>query len=123
MKEIQRLKTENYMIHFYIDKCLYIEFEAYPIYHWTHLPTNTTGFSYIDINNESNQIDYEKGQCLKKFEGSFIIHDMESRLYFTDDEYWGEDLKEMNDLYQNVIIPFVKKYIETYGVKNLMNNI
>lgn len=110
-----RVRIKDYMVHFKSDG-FRIEFEVYPVQDWEHLPTGKKGFSYIDKENEPEEREeFEEGKCLKKFEGSFCWRGVwEGRLYFTDEEYWGEELKEMSDLYENYIVVWCKNVIKSY---------
>jgi hypothetical protein len=108
-----RVRMMDYMVHFNTkDHWLY--FEAYPVQDWEHLPTGKKGFSYIDKENEPDEREvFEDGKCSKKFEGSFCWRGVwEGRLYFTDEEYWGEEISEMSELYNNHIVPWCKDFIK-----------
>ena len=108
-----RVKMMGYMVHFKPDAhTLY--FYAYPVHDWEHLPTGKKGFSYIDKENEPDSREiFEEGKCLKKFEGSFCWRGVwEGRLYFTDEEYWGEEISEMSELYNNHIVTWCKDFIK-----------
>jgi hypothetical protein len=69
---------------------------------------------YIDKDNDPDEIDFfEDGKCLIKFEGSFVWRGVwEGRLYFLDKEYWGEDLSDMNYMYNEIIVPYCKEEIK-----------
>lgn len=42
----------------------------------------------------------DNGDPIAKFQGSFCWRGVwEGRIYFLEEEYWGEDLREMADLY------------------------
>jgi hypothetical protein len=71
-------------------------------------------FWYVDKDTEPDTRDiFEEGECLVKFEGSFCWRGVwEGRLYFHDSEYWGEDLSEMNHLYNEMIVPYCKEQIK-----------
>ncbi len=108
-----RVRMMDYMVHFKTDAHT-LEFECYPVQDWEHLPTGKKGFSYIDKENEPDEREvFEEGKCLKKFEGSFCWRGVwEGRLYFTDEEYWGEEISEMSELYNNHIVPRCKDFIK-----------
>jgi hypothetical protein len=108
-----RVRMMDYMVHLKTDAhTLY--FEAYPVQDWEHLPTGKKGFSYIDKENEPYDREiFEEGKCLKKFEGSFCWRGVwEGRLYFTDEEYFGEEISEMSELYNNHIVTWCKDFIK-----------
>ena len=81
---------------------------------WTHLPTGKKGASYIDKENEPDSREkFEEGKCLKKLEGSFCWRGVwEGRLYFPDEEYWGEEIAELSELYNAYIMPWCKNFIK-----------
>jgi len=110
---LTRVRMMDFMVHFKTDSRT-LEFEAYPVQDWEHLPTGKKGFSYIDKENEPDDREvFEEGKCLKKFEGSFCWRGVwEGRLYFTDNEYWGEEISEMSELYNKHIAPWCKDFIK-----------
>jgi hypothetical protein len=56
---------------------------------------------------------FNEETCLKKMQGSFCWRGVwEGRLYFTDEEYWGEEIAELSDLYNNHIVPWCKDFIK-----------
>ena len=84
---VVRVRMDDFMVHMDTrQNCL--KFEVYPVQDWTQLPTGKEGTSYIDKENEPDEIEeFEEGKCLKKLEGSFCWRGVwEGRLYFTDDE-------------------------------------
>ena len=84
----------DYMVHFTSDQHR-IEFTAFPIVKWAR--GEETGISYL------RKGDYEMTDSddpVAKFQGSFCWRGVwEGRIYFMEEEYWGEDLREMADLY------------------------
>ena len=110
---VVRVRMQDFMIH--LDTRKYrLEFEVYPVQDWTQLKTGKEGTSYIDKENEPNERqEFEEGKCLKKLEGSFCWRGVwEGRLYFTDEEYWGEDIEELSRLYNDEIVPWCKNFIK-----------
>ena len=108
-----RVRMDEFMIH--LDTRQHrLEFEVYPVQDWTHLPTGKEGMSYIEKENEPDEREeVEDGKCLTKLEGSFCWRGVwEGRLYFTDDEYWGEDIEELSRLYNDKILPWCKDFIK-----------
>ena len=66
----------------------------------------------LDMLNLSRE-EFEKGKCLKKLEGSFCWRGVwEGRLYFPDEEYWGEEIAELSELYNDYILPWCKNFIK-----------
>lgn len=114
----ERINNEinDYMVHFRMNdiSTTTLEFEVYPMEEWGDLSSGENGFSYIDKETEPESRDiFEEGKCLKKLEGSFGWRGIwEGRLYFTDEEYWGEEISELSDLYNNKIVPWCKDYIK-----------
>jgi len=111
---VVRVRMDDFMVH--VDtRQNWLKFKVYPVQDWTHLPTGKQGTSYIDKENEPDEREeFEEGKCLKKLEGSFCWRGVwEGRLYFTDDEYWGEDIEELSRLYNYKIVPWCKDFIKT----------
>lgn len=102
----------DFMVHFKWNDG-WLNFEAYPIKDWQNI-NGESGISYIDKENEpEDRYVFEEGKCLKKFEGSFCWRGVwEGRIYFTDKEYWGEEISEMSELYNNHIVQFCEEYIK-----------
>ena len=120
MNEVkERVRMMDYMVHFKTDKHT-LEFEVYPVQDWKHLPTGEKGFSYIGKENEPDTIEeFENGKCLIKLKGSFCWRGVwEGRLYFTDEEYWGEDIEELSRLYNDFIVPWCKQFIKKRKTSN-----
>ena len=91
-----------------------LQFEVYPLQYRILSSTGKKGAGYINKENESDVIDeFKEGQCLKKLEGSFCWRGIwEGRLYFTDDEYWGEEIEGLSRLYNDKIVPWCKDFIK-----------
>jgi len=51
------------------------------------------------------------------FQGTFRWKGVwEGRIYFQEEEeFWGSDLKEMTDLYENHIVPYCKEQIKSHA--------
>lgn len=110
---VVRVRMGGFMVH--VDtRQNWLKFEVYPVQDWTHLPTWKQGTSYIDKEDEPDEREeFEEGMCLKKLEGSFCWRGVwEGKLYFTDDEYWGEDIEELSRLYNDKIVPWCKDFIK-----------
>ena len=110
---VVRVRMDDFMIH--LDTRQHtIQFEVYPVQDWTHLPTGKEGTNYINKEDEpDSREEFEECKCLKKLEGSFCWRGVwEGRLYFTDDEYWGEDIEELSRLYNDKILPWCKDFIK-----------
>ena len=110
---VVRLRWDDFMVH--VETLQHrLEFEVYPVTDWMHLPTRKKGISYMDKENEPEfREEFEDGKCLKKLEGSFCWRGVwEGRLYFPDEEYWGEEIAELSELYNDCILPWCKSFIK-----------
>jgi hypothetical protein len=103
---------DDCMVHFKTSEhTLY--FAVYPVSDWTSALNGETGTSYTKKGSCDLVDEFNENECQKDFEGSFCWRGVwEGRLYFTDYEYWGEDIQEMSDLYNNQIVPWCKAFIE-----------
>ena len=110
---VVRVRMDDFMVHLDTRQNL-LKFEVYPVQDWAHLPTEKKGTSYIDKKNEMDIRNvFEEEKCLKKLEGSFVWRGVwDGRLYFTDDEYCGEDIEELSRLYNDKILPWCKDFIK-----------
>ena len=105
------LRYDHHTVHIDTDKS-WLYFSVYPTVIWTDTKGNT-GYSYIDKNTEEYIKNFDKDKCLEKIKGSFCWRGVwEGRLYFTDEEYWGEEIQELSELYNEKIIPFCKDFIK-----------
>lgn len=104
--------TDEYAVHLH-HKDNWVFFKCYPISYWSNIDNSESGFNYIDKEKEPDEREiFEEDKCLKKIEGSFCWRGVwEGRLYFTDQEYWGEDIEELSRLYNDKIVPVCKNLI------------
>lgn len=111
------IRLGDYMVHFKFDTWIY--FKVYPINDWEDMKGNT-GFAYCS-KTSSDMVDvFNEETCREIFRGSFCWRGVwEGRIYFTDYEYWGEELKEISDLYNNQIVPWCKDYIKKESPKTV----
>ena len=81
---------------------------------WEQPSTGIKGTSYISKEDNKDSVQqFEIGKCLIKLTGSFCWKGIwEGRLYFNDEEYWGEDIQELSNLYNNHIVNWCKQYIK-----------
>lgn len=90
--------------------------------HLEALGTNTINYTvYQTIGSGENLLyrdaeddNYVKWgeECHVKMEGSLCWRGVwEDRYYMVDEEYWYGELKELSDLYSNVIEPYLKEQI------------
>jgi len=116
IEKVIGFSIDNYAIH-YNTKDNTVYFEVYPIQEWYNPTNGDKGFHYLDKEDlTTGRNDFDKDLCLKKFEGSYCWRGVwESRLYFTDEEYWGEELKDMSDLFDKHIEPWSKSFIKKQG--------
>jgi len=124
MSGAARVRMMDYMIHFKTDEHV-LEFQVYPCQDWVHLPTGKKGTGYIDKKNEPELREvFEEGKCLMKMRGSFCSRGVwEGRLYFTDKEYWGEDIAELSELYNGHIVEWCKDFIKKRESSNYFENL
>ena len=111
--ELYRIRMDGFIVH--LDaRQNWLKFEVYPVEGWTHVLTGEEGISYIDKENEPcERKEFEEDKCLKKLKGSVCWRGVwEGRLYFTEDEYWGEDIEELSRLYNDKILPWCKDFIK-----------
>jgi len=110
---MERIRMEGYMVHINTDN-ICLEFEAFPVVDSVSIPEGKELLSYINKDNlDDFEGPFQDGKCLKKFQGSFCWRGVwEGRVYFTDDEYWGEEIKEMAELYENHIVRWCKEFIK-----------
>ncbi len=104
----------EYMIHVQYNLPHIREFQAYPVYRRTSYAKDTYGKEWISYRgNQSSGESYDElnDKCLMHLSGSVCWRGCrESRLYFTDDEYRGEEMKELYTLW-NIIYPMMKERV------------
>ncbi|AGO49650.1 hypothetical protein Phi13:2_gp040 [Cellulophaga phage phi13:2] len=107
---------ENYAVHFKMSDG-WINFTAYFIIKGSIGQVET--FWYTDKDDEQKTLkDFDENKAFHKLKGSYVWRGVwEGRLYFTDEEYWSEDLKELSDLFSDTIEPFCKEKITEYNDK------
>ena len=113
---------EDYMVHIHAENlCVY--FEVYPVQDWERPSTGEKGMDYIDKENEPDSRDvFEQGKCLMKLNGSFVWRGVwDGRLYFPDEEYWGEEIEILSRLYNDKIVPWCKAFIKSRDENNYIN--
>ena len=108
---MEKVRFGDFLVHFNTDERT-IYFGVFPVLDWTGAEGSGTSYIVKDTGCETlAEFDEEKAE--KRFEGSFCWRGVwEGRLYFKPDEYWGEELKEMSDLYENNIVPWCKAFIK-----------
>lgn len=107
-----QIKHEDYIVLINTDEhTLY--FGVFPVVDWID-SHGEKGTSFIDKDNEPDHLDeFQEGKCLKKMSGNYCWRGVwEGRLYFDDCEYWGEDIEELSRLYNDIIVPWCKKFIK-----------
>ena len=108
---MKRVRFGEFMVHFNTE-CNCIEFAVYPIV--TSYTPEGEHICYVDMSYSFEPLDeFDENKASTRFIGSFVWRGVwEGRIYFTDDEYWGDELKEMADLYENNIVPWCKEFIK-----------
>jgi len=121
MLGVVRVRWNDFMVHLKTDEFT-LYFEVYPVQDWTRPSTNESGMDYIDKENEPDSREiFETGKCLMKLEGSYCWRGVwEGRLYFSDEEYWGEEIEELSRLYNDCIIPWYKDFIQKRESRELV---
>lgn len=106
-----KVRFGNFMVHFNTEERT-ICFGVYPVLDWTGI--NDSGTSYVVKGTGCDLLEeFVADKAEKMFEGSLCWRGVwEGRIYFSDDEYWGEELKKMSDLYENHIVPWCKEFIK-----------
>lgn len=107
---MEKVRLGNNMVHFSSGDSI-IYFCVYSVVECTD--ENGTSVMYVDENNGFEPLSEFGERATKRFSGSYCWRGVwEGRIYFRDDdEYWGEELKEMADLYENNIVPWCQNYI------------
>jgi hypothetical protein len=105
-------RFDDFMVHFDLEGFA-IKFEVYPVLDGVNLKTEQKNVYYTSKEDgQSGIIDFDADTCLKKLEGSYCWRGVwEGRLWFTDEEYWGEELSELSELYTKSIEPFCQSFI------------
>ena len=111
MEEIIRFK--DFKVHMTTGRS--VDFIVYPVTDWTKVTTGEKGTSYLDKEEGMNEMhDEVNDQCLEKLRGSVCWRGVwDTRLYFPDEEYWGDELGELSELYAQHILPWCKEFIKS----------
>lgn len=112
--EIDSGVNRTYHVHFIKTKYDHlIEFEVYPVSDWWG-PNDTTGTSYLSQTSSDTVDEFIHGGVAMSFYGSMCWRGVwESRIYFPDgEEYWGEELKGIADLWEKCVEPWCKEYLK-----------
>lgn len=107
------INFEDYAVHFDVSD-QGVDFQVYPIILASY-PSGEERNLYVDKENDPDMREtFEEGKCLVKMTGSYVWRGVwEGRLYFPDEEYWSEDLKELSDLFSTFIEPQCKEFIRS----------
>lgn len=113
-ENIKIVVTEYFAIHFYSSEYgskNNIRFDINPIQQYTDLGGHS-GYQYLNKENEQDGVEFTEGEVFTKLTGTYCWRGIwEGRLYFQNDEYWSEDLKELSDLFSEVVEPECKNII------------
>lgn len=105
----EEVRMLNYIVRF-TDDGTWVNFETFPVTdaHKLGEPDNL----FPQFQKDNDWIDSIE-EADKDFEGSYCWRGVwEGRLYFLQEEYWGEDLAEMNEVYNEHIVPWCEAYIQ-----------
>jgi hypothetical protein len=111
-----RIVYENYIVHYIKRNFNEVCFSVFEILQYYDTKNETSGFSYIDINEGINrQYDkFEIGKCFSKYSGCITYSgNFEERIYFNGEEYFGHELRDFYELYRENILPYSQKQILT----------
>lgn len=108
---MEKIRFGNFMVHFNTDQRT-IEFTVYPVVDCSGPKGERV--AYVDMSESFELLDdFDEKKATSRYIGSICWRGVwEGRIYFTDTEYWGEELKEMSDLYENHIVPWCKAFIK-----------
>lgn len=108
------IRMMDYMVRFKFDISQRVEFEVYPVSWYTDKDDNIERYLYRNVNDESDMLDeFDEKKCIKAMVGSYTWRGCwEGRVYFTDDEYWGEDFIALAKLYSESIAPKCRELIK-----------
>lgn len=108
------IRMMDYMVRFKLDLSFRVEFDVYPVSWYTDKDDNAEKCMYRNVNDESDLLDeFDEKKCLKAMVGSYTWRGCwEGRVYFTDDEYWGEDFIALAKLYSESIAPKCRELIK-----------
>jgi hypothetical protein len=112
--EVIKKRFDDYMVHFDFEMSHWLTFNVYYV---TDLIDANTGEKSLAYNSKEDPMEFfeifDKEKCRTMFSGSYCYRGVwESRLYFSEDEYWGEDLITMANLFKDHIEPVCKKYLK-----------
>ena len=104
----QIVRIDDYNVHFGVPYAgsLIVEYKVFPVQDWENVSTKVKGTSYIDATSPSEDMldQFDKDKAKWRFQGSCCYRGVwETRVYFSDDEYWGEEFVEMHTAYNKII--------------------
>ena len=113
MNTTEKIRFGEYMVHIDTSNNR-LEFQVYPVFDVSFIGESTTTIEYIDKATEPNTTPiFDKDKCLMQMEGSYCWRGVwEGRICFTDDEYWGEELAYLSELYNEYIVKWCKEFIK-----------
>lgn len=106
----------NYFVHMQTNQ-LRLYFDVYEACEWWGF-TDGRGQTYAGgwvYQGEDGDIvhEFDKDKCENKLDGSFCWRGVwEGRLSFPAEEYWGEELGQLSELYNDNIVPWCKDFIK-----------
>ena len=113
---------QSYIVHFEWIYETTIQFKVYPIVEWEEMFTKESGNYYQDKKSDKYHEELNDN-CLCILSGTYCWRGVwEGRIYFTDEEYWIEDLEPLSQLTSNHIIPFCKEQIKLKDPHSFYDN-
>jgi hypothetical protein len=109
---IVKKRFSDVVVHFEMDDP-FIGFKVFPVQDWAGCD-GSKGTSYVIKDSGCEGLDvFDEEKAEKLFEGTFCWRGVwEGRIYFPNEEYWGDDLIRMAALYENEIVPWCKNFIK-----------
>jgi len=109
---MEPLIVQNYAIHFEWIYETTLQFKIYPIIEWEDFFTKKSGVYYQDKMSDKTY-DNPNDDCSCAMSGTYCWRGVwEGRIYFTDEEYWIEDLQPLSELINTFVIPFCEGQIK-----------
>lgn len=110
----KRIRFNDFMVHF-SQSVGWIRFWVYPVVD-CYSGNKEPEMNYVtdESGGQDPFLPFDIDKALCKFCGSVNYRGYwETRVYFKDDEYWGDEIQVISDLLNNDIIPWCQEEIRT----------